>query len=543
MGNLQAIPATKCEDRMKNINTGNIDNNLSNRCEGLNPENVYNTLYPQNPTTSSNKQKEMMMPKWLESYYKNYPKEGKPGDYRCKYSAINQSCTQISQTSCPSKKKDSVVNDVPIKPENNLQSTSRRIRTGTQNAPKIRVNHIGFNNCQIGGDNKNCLHDIYTVNSFGFPTSHGKPNPPLNTTMYSKPYNVINGKFAVACPSDSNFGTSDSNIGCFGKFEPIGCMPTFYPFPIPVGQTPVSNQCDKDLANEMYFSNYEGNIPFEATQQQCQSACNSKGSACSGYATYQNNGKTQCVLYKQEQSILNNNMYSVSGANSLLKNLGSDFYPSGPVSDALPVKTVYKSINGPLLYCPKDYQEISEDSYGNVYCGSLDESRCRSAYDPYSKDISKARPGICSGYTSSDFNYFFANKQGEVSVNNEGQCKSLCDYNPNCTGYSFRNVYNSSDIQIKGEHYCTLYSVPSDKMRNITLSSDLASGTITKTKLVGGCPGTLVRDNGGNCVMNFNDQLLGNPSSSYMAGIPLGGGIKRGIEPDPRSGTAFMEYF
>lgn len=616
MGNLQAIPAIKCENRMKNIMTGNFDSSLSNRCEGLNPENVYKTLYPQDADPLSQYKKEEGklisgdptnpeplsatsaadcakkcdqnlthgckafeyysgdqtcniyestnltdgstaetytkdpaadshregVPEWMESYYQNYPKSGKPGDYRCKYSAVDQSCQQVAQISCPKPMNGGVPGDIPINGDGG-GDTFHVAGGGYSGDAKIRVDHIGFNRCQTGGDSTNCLHDIYTVNAFGFPTSHGKTDPPLNKLLYAKPYNVLYGKFAVACPSDTHFidGADGSNIGCFGRGEPAGCMPTFYPFETAWGATPVANKCSGSLADEMYITDHKVDPSFEAGKEKCSKMCNKKGDECTGFISYKQNGKERCVLYKQQADVLNNNMYSVNGTGvvSMVKNKYP--YPQGPVANAQPVRTEYQSLETPLLFCPSTLQETDIDQYGNVYCGNLDNVWCRSAYDPYSKDLSNAKPipsnpsGICQSYSPDASKRFFANQKGEFIVESEKACKNVCDYNPKCTGYSVRKQ--------KGQYYCTPYALPVEQMHNVALPNGAAPRAKTAFKTVGGCPGSLVRDRGGNCVMKFNNRLLGEPSSGNMAGRTLGGGIMRDPEPNNESGTAFMGYF
>lgn len=618
MGNLQAIPAIKCEDRMKNIMTGNFDSKLSNRCEGLNPENIYKTLYPQDADPLSQYKKENGklikgnptnpepisvnsaddcakkcnqnlvngckafeyynedktcniyastnlidgnyadtyikdltansngegVPEWMESYYQNYPTNGKPGDYRCKYSAIDQSCQQVTKISCPKLSDENnkkVIGDIPIN-VNGGGDTFNVSSGGYSTNAKIIVDHMGFNRCQTGGDNTNCLHDIYTVNAFGFPTSHGKTDPPLNKLIYSKPYNVLYGKFAVACPSNTNFsdGTNGSNIGCFGEGEPNGCMPTFYPFETGSNAKSVVNKCNESLADEMYITNHKVDPSFEADKDKCNRMCINKGNECTGFVSYKQNGKERCVLYKQHNDVLNNNMYSVNGTGvvSMIKNEYP--YLQELSSDAQPVKTEYNSLGAPLIFCPDSTRETDIDQYGNVYCGNLDNMWCRPAYDPYSKDISKAKPipsnpsGICQGYAPDASTKFFANQKGEFIVKSENACKNVCDYNPKCTGYSVRKQ--------RGQYYCTPYVVPVEQMSYVKLKDNSINGSKTQYKVIGGCPGSLVRDSGGNCVMQFNNRLLGEPSSGNMAGHVLGGGIKRDPEPNSESGTAFTGY-
>ena len=612
MGNLQGIPAIKCEDRMKSMRNGNIDNSLSYRCEGLNPQNVYKTLYPQdadplsqyknqegklingdpiNPqpiaatsaadcakTCDQNLSKGCQafeyysgdqtcnlydktgltdgsiaetyvrnrdsdqyragVPEWMSSYYQNYPKNGKLGDYQCKYSAIDQSCTQVKQISCPkpSRGRD-IPGDTPINAGGG--DTFEVGRGGYSKDAKIRVNHIGFNQCQVSGDNSNCLHDIYTVNAFGFPTNHGSPNPPLNTLLYAKPYNVLYGKFAVACPSDTTFGNNGSNIGCFGSGETGGCMPTFYPFQGGGGNAAVSTQCNAGLNDEMYITNHRVDPSFEAGEKECAQKCASYGDTCTGYATYNQNGKGRCLLYKQSPAVLNANMYAPdgsSGLKSMIKRRSP--YPKKLKPNTQPVKTEYESLAAPLLFCPSypgvDQKVQGPDKYGNVYC-PLGDEKCRSNYDPYSKKPKMATPqNVCQSYTQKEYKQFFASEKGEFQVRDENACKSVCDYDPKCTGYSVRKV--------GGKHYCTPYSVPVDKMNNFMIPSGVVENSTTKFKTVGGCPGSMVRDRGGNCVMKFNNRLLGETSTPYMAGKVFGGGIKRDPEPNSNSGTALMGF-
>ena len=77
-------------------------------------------------------------------------------------------------------------------------------------------------------------------------------------------------------------------------------------------------------------------------------------------------------------------------------------------------------------------------------------------------------------------------------------------------------------------------------MEYAAIPSGIVSNSKTQLKTVGGCPGSLVRDHGGNCVMKFDNRLLGEPSGGYMAGRVLGGGIRRDPVPNSESGTAFM---
>ena len=80
-------------------------------------------------------------------------------------------------------------------------------------------------------------------------------------------------------------------------------------------------------------------------------------------------------------------------------------------------------------------------------------------------------------------------------------------------------------------------------MKNLVIPSGIVSNSKTQMKTSNSrCPGSLVRDRGGNCVMKLNDRLLGEPSSGNMAGHVLGGGIRRDSEPNSESGTAFMGY-
>lgn len=615
MGNLQAIPAIKCEDRMKNLMTGNFDNNLSNRCEGLNPENVYKTLYPQDADPLSQYKKEEGklisgqpynpepisatsaadcakicnqnlvhgckafeyysgdqtcniynntnltdgstadtytrdptsdayregVPEWMESYYQNYPTSGKPGDYRCKYSAVNQSCQQVAQISCPKPANGGgsggVPGDIPINGGDSFQVAGG----GYSKNAKIRVDHIGFNQCQTGGDPSNCLHDIYTVNAFGFPTSNGKTDPPLNKMLYAKPYNVLYGKFAVACPSDTQFndGSDGSNIGCFGNGEPGGCMPTFYPFPTAWGSTQVPNKCNNNLEDEMYITNHKVDPSFEASEKECVQKCAAYGDGCSGYVTYKQNGNDRCVLYKQEANVLNNNMYSVNGTGvkSIIKRRNP--YPRKLNPKTQYFKTEYEALDTPLLFCPGigvNFQNTTQDQYGNVYCSS-DTEKCRAAYDPYSKKLSEAQSvPVCQGYTRNDYKQFYADPKGEFTVSGEGACKNVCDQNKKCTGYSVRK---SAD----GQYYCTPYSLPVDNMHYVSLPEGIVPDSTTQFKTSNSrCPGSLVEDRGGNCVMKINNRLLGEPSAGYMVGHVLSGGIKRDPVPNSKSGTAFMGF-
>lgn len=608
MGNLQAIPAIKCENRMKDPSSGKSSSQLSNRCEGLNPNNVYKTLYPQYASPLSqfnvNENKEptfspinhpplpatsvedcaeqcikagrgkcqtfqydqtkntcdmyntqslssttkdttsytikdvssldkdrMPIPTWIRGYYQNYPKEGKPGDYICQYSAVDQSCNQIKQVTCP-KKGDQQNPGFSPDPSINRSSsfsdtyTEEDFTEDSNKTPKIRINHVGFTRCQLGADD-HCIDDIYTVNAFGFPTANTLPNPPIDQTLYSKPYNVLNGKFATACPVYTKFEEIGKAIGCIGSGDTT-CFPTYYPFSTPE-YTPVTKKCDPSIAEEVYLFKKTGETDpsFNADEATCAKECRKYGLACKGYASYVDGNDNKCVLYKQSKKQLNNSIYIPDGnVKSVFKNPNP--YPRELNPDTQPVETQYTDLDGPLLYCPQLGTITINVNYDDnvAKCNIGDGFFCGPRVDPYSTG---ERIKVCGNYTKKDNKNFFANSNEEFWVESENACQDVCDTNSKCTGYSVRNA--------GGEYYCTPYSVPQDKMSSFTLPP--INGVVAKMKTVGACPGSLVRDKGGNCVMKFDNRHLGAPTAGYMTGRPLGAGIKRDPVPNPNSGTAF----
>lgn len=601
MGNLQAIPAIKCENRMKDPSSGKSSSQFSDRCEGLNPKNVYKTLYPEYaaplsqfnvnhnkapssspinypplpstslancaeqcvkagrekcqtfqydqtkktcdmyntstlaPTTetttsytikdiSSLDKDRMLIPTWMQSYYQNYPKEGKPGDYICQYSAVDQSCTQTKQVACPKKG-----NQQDLDPSITRSATSIETHTveDSDQTAKIRINHVGFKRCQPGADD-HCIDDIYTVNAFGFPTANTSPNPPADQTLYRKPYNVLNGKFAAACPANTVFEETGEVIGCMGS-EETTCFPTYYPFSTP-GYTPVTKKCNPSIAEEVYLFRKTGETDpsFKADEATCVKECKKYGLACKGYASYKDGDDHKCVLYKQSEKQLKNSIYMPdTNVKSVFRD--PDPYPRKLNPDTQPVETQYTDLGGPLLYCPQPGIITEQANYDDnvAKCNIGDGFSCGSRVDPYSTG---ERSKVCGDYAKQDHKNFFANRNEEFWVESEKACQAVCDTNSKCTGYSVRNA--------GGEHYCTPYSVPQDKMPSITLPS--IKGVVAKMKTVGACPGSLVRDKGGNCVMKFGSRHLGAPTAGYMTGCPLGGGIQRYPVPDPHSETAFQ---
>ena len=82
INNYYNLPSVQCKSRINLINSFHSlsDEKKKEFCKGINPDNVYDTLYPGGFPSS-----EYGSPEALEDYYKKYKKFGKEGDYFCSY--------------------------------------------------------------------------------------------------------------------------------------------------------------------------------------------------------------------------------------------------------------------------------------------------------------------------------------------------------------------------------------------------------------------------------------------------------------------------
>ena len=622
MGNLQGIPATPCDDRIKNPMNGKVSTEsgsvLKMKCEGYNPANIGKALYPSgnlyqykqfdgkrfngiqinstasdrilnlNPeqcatqcsslksphqcsaftvtsdgvctmyqaadTSMNGLQSKLVdqsgsntylldtnalqfhksVPSWLKSEYQSYPTQGKPGDYVCKYNPAKRSCTgtQIPCDRVQKNGKTMLRKSAPSKKGGSIKLGSGSM--GTVNAanqiPKVRINNQPFYQCQtyLGTDHANCIHDVYTVGAFGLPLSQNSRDNPL----YKKRYQFVDSRVPIACPNGWKFGAGGEEVGCVNPDQTTVCTPIFNPYS--PAETGLSTCSDVSTLQNMYIypiGATDTDPSFVSTDYNCDQVC-WKNDECTGFTSYlEPDGTQRCVMYKQSSSDLKAQSYDTGDSTN------QTFYKTKPESlmleppaNLLPSTVAYTALTGPPVDCP--IGSIRSYSNGIALC-TYSDYQCRPRNDFYS--VASDLPPVCTDYSTSDtYKSFYASNSIGFPVLNQESCQSTCDRDPNCTAYS--------SLPVTGGQLCTTYSLPPDQIITTTLPTG-AGGSVSMMKTRGQCPGTMVQDRHGNCVIPFKSRRLGDPQSGVMSGIALGGGLKRDPRIQRRSGTSYIGMY
>jgi hypothetical protein len=273
--NYCTLPSIPCSKR-----TGNDQSYFpedKNVCHKFNPDQVQSYVNQNN----------------LNQYnvcYKDYPKEGKPGDYICRIE--NNRCVgkPVDCKVLDKKKKEDkyvkvdVDNEIKCMPPNTKNCPVSKDETNV----KLYINGKPFYECQK--NDPMCISDVYSSSNQGMPIVQNTADPVDRKVLYTREFEEpILNKRIVSCPQGYN------PCGDMCCFEDKKCVPiensilgSPYPF------------CEYDGGKTNLFVDGAPKTGEFSTENDCLSWC-AKNPECKAMVRYlDRHGNLQCRYYKYD---------------------------------------------------------------------------------------------------------------------------------------------------------------------------------------------------------------------------------------------------
>jgi len=246
--------------------------------------------------------------------YKDYPEEGRPGDYTCSVNTEGRCVGQpldcnalLAKQKKYKKKQDEDKGRVPneikcLPPDVQDCPKSRECFTCRNKEPKVMINSQPFYQCQQQGTRQDpmCISNVYTGNQYGLPVSQNTSNPPDNNLLYRQTFQpMISNKKIISCPKGYKHTVINNEDMCkqktvvnLGKESDV-CMP-------------VENiKLNSDYPQCFYGKEgvYVDRAPKKnefKTEKQCLTWCANNPDCRAMVKFLDRNGQLQCRYYKYD---------------------------------------------------------------------------------------------------------------------------------------------------------------------------------------------------------------------------------------------------
>jgi hypothetical protein len=265
--------------------------------------------------------------------YKDYPKEGRAGDYFCKLNndgrcvgyPVDCDPKHIQRKRDDSQIKFNVPNDVQCLSPNQAGCSNMSSNDGA----KIYIDGKPFFQCQKtkdGKDDEMCINNLYTASQYGLPIDQSTSDPPDKNILYTNRYDKsIRNSRIVSCPT----GYDVNGELCYNIEKDEKCIPSenhILGSPLP--------QCDYGNGITNLFTSGAPHLNQFRTERQCLDWC-AKNPDCRTVVNYlDRNGKLQCRYYQYDTK--DNRIKIIDDKTGTINNKRQHQYVADPNEELLP---------------------------------------------------------------------------------------------------------------------------------------------------------------------------------------------------------------
>jgi len=254
------LPSIPCSMR-----TGNTKSHFPNKpdtCNLFNPDQVNKMFSGKTDIGNINNYK---------ICYKDYPKEGRAGDYFCQLNDLGK-CVGKPVDCDPNKNqrrkdKERVNFDIPDDVKCMPPNTKGCKNVLSDEDAKLYINGRPFYQCQTkdGEVDEMCISNLYASSQFGLPIDQSTPDPPDRNILYTERYQKpIRNKKIISCPTGYNICgelccENKKTLNCDSELDIHGVNPGWKQTGGCKGhgkQEPKNNKTCTEFVNDLNTSGY-----------------------------------------------------------------------------------------------------------------------------------------------------------------------------------------------------------------------------------------------------------------------------------------------